>query len=77
MDNEATLQELCTGLTDILRRYPELGDKPVLVCTEGGYAGAAIPKDIGVYTNPNVDWVAVLTDDDRNVGMGTQYLLYR
>lgn len=76
MNNEATLKELCAGLNDILRRYPELGDKPVHVHSESGYSGAAILKDIGVYTNPNADWVAVLTDDDRNVGMGTRYPLY-
>lgn len=77
MDNKATLQELCTGLNDILRKHPELGSKPVIVCTESGYSGAAILKDIGVYTKQNADWVAILTDDDSNVGVGTQYTLYR
>lgn len=78
MQNEiATLRELCAGLNDILRKHPELGDRPVHVHSESGYSGAAILKDIGVYTNQTGDWVAVLTDDDHDVGDGTQYTLYR
>lgn len=77
MNNEATLKELCAGLNDILRRHPELGDKLVHVHSECGYSGAAILKDIGVYTNPNIDWVAILTNDDNYVGDGTRYTLYR
>lgn len=77
MNNKATLQELCAGLNDILRKYPELGNKPVLVHSECGYSGASILKDIGVYTNQNADWVAILTDDDNYVGDETQYTLYR
>ena len=65
------------GLNTILKEHPELGDKSVLVFSEGGYSGAAILKDIGVYTNPNIDWVAILTDDDNYVGDGTEYTLYR
>ena len=77
MAKEATLQELCVGLNTILREHPELSDKHVLVFSEGGYSGAGILKDIGVYTNPNIDWVAILTDDDNYVGDGTEYTLYR
>lgn len=77
MNKEATLQELCTGLNDILRKHPELGNKTVLVHSECGYSSAGILKDIGVYTNQNTDWVAILTNDDNNVGVGTQYTLYR
>ena len=64
------------GLNTILKEHQELGAKSVLVFSEGGYSGAAILKDIGVYTNPNIDWVAILTDDDNYVGDGTQQTLY-
>lgn len=75
-NHEVTLQELSEKLVIILQKYPELKDKRVSVCTEGGYSGARIAKPIRVYTTKNPDDVFIFTDDDSFIDDSTKFTVY-
>ncbi len=75
-NHEVTLLELSKKLVAILHEHPELKDKRVSVCTEGGYAGAHIAKPIRVYTTKNPDEVFIFTDDDSFIEDSTKFTVY-
>lgn len=71
-----TLQELSEKLATILQKYPELKDKQVSVCVEGGYSGAYIANPIKLYTTRNPDDVFIFTDDDSFIEDSTKFTVY-
>ena len=71
-----TLQELSEKLVSILQKYPELKDKQVSVCTEGGYSGAYIANPIKLYTTRNPDDVFIFTEDDSFIEDSTKFTVY-